>query len=293
MTLPRRFARSKTMPIQERYIDSDGTPTDGSLKISLQNRAFRYGDGLFETIVVRDGRPIALDLHLQRLLEGAKILNLEPHDARLQAQASEVVEKLLKGQGHSGFGRMRITAYRADGGTYLPISDASQLVGEIRPLPTDPWATQAPRSVCTASTRVLHSPLSPAKTLNALPYILAARHATRLGYDDAMLLNHLGEVAELTASNIFLMRDGSLHTPHLPSGCLPGTMRARALAAAQALGIPMQERPIAVQDFQSATEVFCSNAIQGLQPIACIDHLQLPQGGWCGLLMKEILAMEV
>ncbi len=260
---------SKSMPIQERYIfcDEAGHPT--ALQISPQNRALRYGDGIFETILVEDGACSHLEMHLQRMTVGAKTLFFELEDGDLSRKVTTIVEKLLKDQPQSGCARMRIAAFRAPGGNYLPTNNAYQMLGEIHPLPIHPCSLQTPKRLHLANCRVAFTALSHAKTLNALPYILAAIEAQQNACDDALLLNTDGELAELTASNLFLVIDGRVHTPRASSGCLPGTMRARALAGLHAMHVDVvADAPLTLDDLALASEAFCTNAIQGLQPIA-------------------------
>lgn len=244
---------------------------DGSLRINLQNRAFRYGDGVFETILVRHGVATSLELHIGRMLNGAKILGFADQDGDLRSQILSLVEKLLIAQDATGHGRMRITAHRADGGHYLPTDNSAVLLGEIHPLSDDPWTLRPPRRACIAHAYPLaHSILSAAKSLNALPQVLAAKHAQVLGCDDAVLCSTTGEVAEFTACNLFAVIDGSLCTPWRASGCLPGTMRARTLAAARDLGIQAHEASISIAQLATCSEIFATNAIQGLQPVGSI-----------------------
>jgi branched-chain amino acid aminotransferase len=259
------------MPILTRYILGETLCDDDRLIISAQNRAMRYGDGIFETILVRDAAPMALQMHIQRLLRGAKILGFAPLEADLNLQIQALVEKLLIGQGRGSLGRMRITVFRADGGTYLPSTDAIQIYGEIQPLQDDPWELQPPKRIMINNDfPIAHTILSAAKSLNALPYVLAARQARVLGYDDAILTHVNGELAELTAANLFLVIDNCLITPRLESGCLPGTMRDRAIEAARMLSLPYRETGVFAQEVHRASEAFYTNAIQGIQPIASI-----------------------
>jgi branched-chain amino acid aminotransferase len=259
------------MPIQARYILDQQEILGDRLTISIQNRALHYGDGIFESILLRNGRAIALNLHTQRMENGAKALGFTPIGPKFRAAIGQLVEKLLKGQDQIGFGRMRLTAFRQDGGRYNPSQDKYHLLGEIEPLEADPWQAQTPLSLCFAHDfPLVDGPLSHLKTLNALPYVLAARHATRHGFDDALLRHNNGELAELSASNLFACIDGHIHTPRLRSGCLPGTMRARVIAAAIKLGIPVLESSMQPSQLNSAQEIFATNAIRGLQEIASV-----------------------
>jgi branched-subunit amino acid aminotransferase/4-amino-4-deoxychorismate lyase len=266
------------MPIQERYWCNGEILERGQVQLGPDNRGFRYGDGLFETILVRNGKAVGLDLHLSRLEEGMGILGLEPEihgqsKADWMEMLGIVVGKLLKGQDESGFGRMRLTIYRSAGGNYLPANDAPELLAEIHPLDHDPWILRPPLHLSLAHPYpIVHSPLSAVKSLNALPYILAAKQASAQGLDDAMLRSVRGEIAECTASNVFLVLQNRIVTPWLGSGCLPGTMRARVIGMAQGLGLLVQAIPVQISRLNEASEIFVTNAIQGLQPVGSVSE---------------------
>ncbi len=265
-----RFRYSKTMPIQERYIFCDEHGLHSPLDISAQNRALRYGDGLFDTMLVERGEIRLLDLHLNRMASGAKILYFEPQDGTLEHRARAIVEKLLIGQPRAGYARMRISAFRAPGGNYLPNSNAFQMIGEIHPLPHHPHLLQAPRRVHVADDYpIAYSRLSWTKSINALPYVLAAIQAQQNACNDALLLNLFNEIAELTSSNLFLVIDGRIHTPPYQSGCIRGIMRALTCATvASAFKYQViDDEPLTIGDLSRASEAFCTNVIQGIQPI--------------------------
>lgn len=264
------------MPIQERYSYQgqvfEGTPPC----ISPVNRAFRYGDGLFETVLVRHGTAIHWDAHMQRMKEGMAILGLDSSAAGMDSLAwresvEEAVGKLLKDQDATAHGRLRITVYRAGGGLYLPQQDTPELLAEIHPLPGDPWQLRPPLHLCIAHDYpVVHSPLSAVKSLNALPYVMAARHAAAQRMDGAILRNPRNELVECTAANLFLVQQNRILTPWLGSGCLPGILRTRVMALAQGLGMRVQAMPLPLQRLDDASEIFVTSAIQGLQPVGSI-----------------------
>jgi branched-chain amino acid aminotransferase len=262
------------MPIQERYWHNGQVSGRDAICLGPENRAFRYGDGLFESILIRHGKPVGLQLHLQRLVEGMEILGLDPklmgfNAAEWHHHLEQVVGKLLIGQ--DNVGRMRLSVFRAAGGHYLPTQDAPELIAEVHPLPADPWILRPPLHVGIAHNfPVMHSALSAVKSLNALPYIMAARYAAAQGLDDAILRSIKGEVVECASSNIFVVLQNRIITPWLGSGCLPGAMRARVMATAQKLGMLVQMQPIQVSRLNDASEIFITNAIQGIQPVGSV-----------------------
>jgi branched-chain amino acid aminotransferase len=110
--------------------------------------------------------------------------------------------------------------------------------------------------------------LSRVKTANRLVYILAAREATAAGVEDAVILNHAGQVAELTTSNIFVVQGGTLWTPPLTDGPLPGITRGAVLTLAREQGIPVVERSFGPEFLDTADEVFATNSLREIVPIA-------------------------
>ncbi|MFN8395748.1 MAG: aminotransferase class IV [Bacteroidia bacterium] len=266
------------MPIQERYYEAGQVTTTGKVEIAVDDRAFRYGDGLFETILVRGGQAIALEAHLDRMIEGMGILGLDPDLVGLdndsyRSMAIDIVGKMLKDQDSSGFGRLRLQVRRSPGGHFLPTQDAPLISAHISPIAEDPWALRPPLHLMIAhSYPINHSALSPVKTCNALPYIMAARSAAAQGYDDALLRTGKGEVAEATSANIFVVVQNRIITPWLGSGCLPGTMRARVIRTAQNLGLLMQVMPLHLPRLSEAKEIFITSAIRGLQPVGSITE---------------------
>lgn len=188
---------------------------------------------------------------------------------------------------------MRLTAYRRDGGAFLPTADGYQWIGEITPLPADPWVLQAPKRLIPCPGPA-YSPLSAFKTLNALPYVLAAKFAATHGYDDALLHTAKLQAQELSSANCFVVIDGQLRTPSEKSGCLPGTMRKRVLAAAKSLGIPHKQLPIPLHAFNQATEAFSTNAIHGLQPIGEVQGLRYrPEAFPVMMALRDKLKMGI
>jgi branched-chain amino acid aminotransferase len=273
---PVNFQESKIMPIQERYWHQGEILTAAQLHLSPLNRAFRYGDGLFETILIRKGEPVHFQQHWERMREGMHILGLlqaleleAVHP--FQSLVEEVVGKLLIDQDTGAFGRMRLTVYRAGSGAFLPLENTPVLFGEVHPLDQDPWTLQPPRHVCIAhQTPLVYSELSAVKSLNVLPKVMAARHAAAQGFDDALLRSARGDIAECTTSNIFLVTQNRILTPWLGSGCLPGVMRAQVITIAQELGLKPQSQAIQLHKLDQASEIFITNAIHGLQPVASI-----------------------
>jgi branched-chain amino acid aminotransferase len=122
--------------------------------------------------------------------------------------------------------------------------------------------------------------LAAAKTANYLPSLLALAEARAAGCDEALLLNHRGQVAEAATANVFLVARGVLVTPPLSDGPLPGVTREAVLECAHHLGLPAEERSFDLDALRQADEVFLTNSVVGLRPVAavteCWDGRELP-----------------
>ncbi|HAA15579.1 MAG TPA: aminotransferase IV [Cytophagales bacterium] len=197
------------------------------LSFDLDNRAFRYGDGLFETMVVKYGWLRMWKYHWERLNHGMAALRMqgvEPWSKNtLELEVLHLVEEMGLEQA-----RIRLHVWREGGGLYTPPGRETAYL--IR---ADPWAPPASlkKEVGLAtSVKVMPSLWSRFKTHNALTYVLAGMERQERRLDDLILLDHLGNVAESTYSNVFWQKDNCWYTPDLASGCLHGVMRRHIIA---------------------------------------------------------------
>lgn len=247
-------------------------PNGAQPQIDPSNRAFRYGDGLFETILLHQGRPLNWHAHMARLLQGAATLGYD-HDAAAWQKAFEAAVHTFDPDLSEPWARLRLQVWRQSEGAYSPATDEVAAQADWQPLPGDPWQAAAPqRLLLCHDMPLVESRLSALKSCSALPYVYAARLAQRAGYDDALLRNAVdGGIAEASAANVFLVRGANLLTPPLKSGCLPGTVRAEVMAAAPSAGLELREVRIDPLELQHADEIFLTNAIRGLVPVVRID----------------------
>jgi len=121
-----------------------------------------------------------------------------------------------------------------------------------------------------------HSPSATIKSLNYLDNILARRQAEQAGADEALLFNTAGNLAEASTANLFIVHEGTLQTPPISEGALPGITRSVVLELALKLGIPTEETSIAADDLQRAEEAFLTNSIIEIRPLLQVE------GQWLG-----------
>jgi len=234
--------------------------------ITLNNRAFHYGDGLFESIRIIDGKPCFLDAHWVRLTTGAALLRIELPKNLDRTSFERYIVELVQRTGHVS-GRCRLTLYRNADGYYRPMGNAGAFTIEISSLP-DAMYSLNEHGLHVDIWPEMRKPLneiSRHKTLNCQYYVLASLWSQQRGSDDCMLQNERGNIIESSTGNLFVVSNGVLYTPSLADGCVGGVMRAQVINLAIANGIKVYESSLNPQNLLAADELFFTNAISGIQ----------------------------
>jgi len=231
-------------------------------RIDPADRGFTLGDGLFETIRIKDRLPRHLSRHLHRLGAGAGLLRLPlPYDA---TDLTDAMAALIGAAGVDD-GVLRLTLSRGTGARgVLPPADARPTL-LMTVAPAAHMTAPVSAIVARSTRRNEHSPLSRLKSLNYLDSILARQEAAERGADEALLLNAAGRLAESSVANLFLSIDGRLLTPPLADGALPGIRRALILERHDAA-----EAPLTLEDLARADEAILTNSL-GLRPLVAVD----------------------
>lgn len=252
--------------------------------LSLFDRGARDGGALFETVRVEGGHPIGLARHLERLVLSAAVLGfpVPPGPATLR----EGLERALEANGLED-AAARLTVTRGIPGG-RPTRATAWI--DVEPLASRRWRGTRARAAAVVVSRTPFEPgpLGAHKTTSRLAYDLAREEARAAGADEALLASAAGELLEGAVSSLFVVAAGEVATPPLARGILPGTMRARVLERAAALGLVARERPLALTDLESADEVFVTNAIQGLVPVARVGGRPVPAGAIADRLGRAI-----
>jgi len=247
------------------FLDPPSLPGD--------DRGLLLGDGLFETIRLYDRRPFRLDRHLRRLREGAGVLGIG-----VPARIAGRIEAALRGW-DGGDGALRITLTRGSGPGILPGPPTEgRLLLMLRPL--GPVSTAHPEGLRAIirgrlDERALTSGL---KVLGYLERIQAARLAEQSGVAEALLQNSTGLLVEGTASNLFGVLNGVLIAPGVREGALPGITREVLLEEAIRLGIPVEERGIAVEELNDLSELFLSSSLRELAALTEVEGVRIGSG---------------
>jgi branched-chain amino acid aminotransferase group I len=248
-------------------------------KVSVFDSSVQGGDAVWEGLRVYDGRIFLLDRHLSRLTDSAHAL------AFAQIPSLEAVRhalfETLRANGMRDGVHVRLTLTRGEkitSGMDPRLNQAGCcliVLAEWKP----PVYDQQGIRLVTATIR-RHSPQTLDSKIhhnNLLNNILAKIEANLAGADDALMLDLAGFVAETNATNVFMVKEGALHTP-LPEACLPGITRGLVMEIARAHGIPLHERRISLSEFHTADEVFTTGTMGELTPVLAIDGRSIGQG---------------
>lgn len=235
--------------------------------LSHTNRAFSYGDALFETMHANGTRLQFFDDHYKRLIKGMQILRMDKKSLPSKEHLEKTVIKLLnKNHLYNGV-RIRLTVFRDTGGYYTPEKESCSFLAEAVPLPFDRYTLNEKGLTTGLFTSMLKQAdqLSNLKTANSLIYVLAGLHKKEAGFDDCFILNAKERIAESISSNIFIMKNGILFTPPLSEGCVEGVMRRQIIRIAQKEDINCVETGIVKEDLLKAEECFLTNSITGIR----------------------------
>lgn len=249
---------------------------DDQATVSVFDRGFLFGDGIFETLQVRNFRPLFFDRHLARLHHSCAALSLtlpEP-EPPWEKLVQELIDRNQLEQT-----MVRITISRGVGGLGPDPSGCSHPTILIFPRPM-PQLTQdqldhgVDLAILTTRRQPSSALPSHVKSLNYLNNVLAKQEATDAHMFDGLLLNTDGHLAECTTSNIFFVKDQQLHTPSLQCGILPGITREVVLELAQAEGMGIEEGNYLPKDLLDADECFLTNSGFGVLPVGTVENKQ-------------------
>jgi len=233
--------------------------------IDAQDRGFQYGDGLFETLRIRDGRPCLWSAHMARLAHGCERLGLPMPD---EALLCDEADRLCRGEAD---GVLKIVLTRGSGGRgYRPPQDSTPMRLLARfPTPDYPPENRTQGvAVRICDTRLgLNPALAGFKHLNRLEQVLARAEWDDIDIAEGLMQDIEGNVIEGTMSNLFVVQAGTLRTPELSRCGVAGVMRAQVMAGAEALGIPVGEGRLGLRDLAAADELFLCNSVIGIWPV--------------------------
>jgi branched-chain amino acid aminotransferase len=251
-------------------INFNGTIVAEEANILTQNRAFLYGDAVFETVKITNGVILFLEDHYFRLMASMRVVRMEIPMNFTMEYFEEQLLLVVKANGFLDSARVRITVYRNDGGYYLPTTNevsylihATALQEKEYSAPSKDYEVDLFKDFY-----ITKQLLSSIKTTNRILNITASIFASENNLDNCLLLNDSKNVVEAIQGNIFMVLGNKLITPPVSEGCLNGVMRKQILALAKkTANLEVVEEVISPFDLQKADELFITNVIKGIQPI--------------------------
>jgi len=249
------------------YVNNNGTIlTADAPTIHPGNRGHLYGDGVFESIRVMNGKPLNVVNHIKRMVEGAKVIKMRTPSFFTTSFFEEKINELLRMSNIIDGGRCRMSLDRATGGSYLPESNECTFYIEVYPYEVSHFELNVKGLEVDIyqDIKLQKNFLSNFKTKAGLIYVMAAIAAKEKGLEDIFLANDKGNILETSSCNVFIVSNGVLYTPSLDEGCLAGTMRMQIINLAITNGIKVYECTILPQNLLAADEIFVTNAIRGI-----------------------------
>jgi branched-subunit amino acid aminotransferase/4-amino-4-deoxychorismate lyase len=235
--------------------------------IKASNRGFKFGDGLFESMRMCNGKLQFAVHHADRLRAGMKALKMEGYALLDEYFLRQKTTELQKKNKFKGNVRFRLTIYRDGEGLYTPQSNKVGYLLEGLPLEQKDYELNQKGLIIDVFDEIAKpiNKLSNFKTSNALVYVMAALYQKQHRLDEALILNQHGFLCESTTANVFVVYQKIIYTPALSEGCVAGVMRTVVLQLAKTHNFQLVEAQINPQILNEAEEVFTTNASGGIK----------------------------
>ena len=251
-------------------INYNGNIVTSENNLLQDNRAFLYGDAVFETLKIVDNKILFFEDHYFRLMSSMRIIRMEIPMNFTQEFLEEQILSLAKSNNCENSARVRFTVYRNSGGYYLPETNEISYLITIKPLENTlySFANSEYEVDLFKDFYISKQLLSTIKSTNKLVNITGSIFAKENGLDNCILMNDSKNVIESLNGNLFMLMKNKLITPPLSEGCLNGIMRKQIIAIAKKIdNLEVVEEIISPFDIQKADELFITNIIYGIQPI--------------------------
>lgn len=250
------------------YVNGNFLPL-AEATVSVEDRGFQFGDGVYEVIAVYSGRPFLLDRHMRRLQTSLAAINI-PHDLLANPLEPIIAEGLRKSEYSDAIVYVQVTRGAAPRSHIIPPGLKPTVVITFRKLVPLPEEYRR-RGAALMTARDDRWGRCYIKAITLLPNILARNEAMRRGFDDALFLTEAGEVRECTSANIFLIRGDAIITPPRDESVLHGVTQDFLLDCAGGVGMKMIEERFAVDALRSADEVFMSSTSVEVLAVTRVD----------------------
>jgi len=253
------------------YIILNGNYFDASQSVlTANNRAFKYGDALFETMFASGGKVPLFYKHLERLIKSMKILNMEvpvKFTVDTSGLKEEIIRLIVKNRFFHG-ARVRFSVFRNDGGLYTPENNEVSYIIETTPLKNKKFElNQIGQKIDVYEDfKKQINLLSNIKSANSLLYILASDFRKKHFFDEMLLQNNNNYLIEAISSNLFICKDNVIYTPSISEGCVAGVMRRKVIEKARKSDFKViDDCMLTVDNLLLADEIFLTNAVSGIK----------------------------
>jgi branched-chain amino acid aminotransferase len=251
-------------------INFNGVIQDSDLQLTVSNRSFLYGDGVFETLKIVNNKILFFEDHYFRLMASMRIVRMEIPMTFTMEFLEEQILKLVEVLAIQDAARVRFTVFRNEGGFYLPndnsisfVIQASKLENIRYKIPKIQFEVDLYKDFIVPSQL-----LSTLKTANKITHVTASIFAKENQLDSTLLINETKNVIEAANGNLFMLMGNKLITPPISEGCLNGIMRKQIISLAKQIdSVEVIEAAISPFDLQKADELFITNVIVGIQPV--------------------------
>jgi len=235
--------------------------------IAADNRGFRYGDGIFETIRIQNNLIVLADYHFDRLFTGMKLLQLEQPDFFTPSELSKQIKELCKKNDHRESARVRLVVFRGNGGLYDPENHFPNYIIQSWPLSNaDAGLNKEGLDIgIFENGKKAIDDFSNLKSNNYLLYAMGALYAKTNKLSDCLILNGNNRICDSTKANVFCVKDKIIFTPPLSEGCVAGVIRRYFLVRLPETGFTVVEKEINVEFLRSVDEIFLTNALFPIQ----------------------------
>lgn len=245
--------------------------------LPIMDRGFLYGDSVYEVIRTYSGKPFALEQHLERLKNSARMLDIKLPDIQ---EISDQMERTIEAAGNAD-SYCRIIVTRGGGPMTLDPTAATDpniifIVKEYEAFPD--WMYEKGIRLAIPGEKRTEETHPEVKSGNYLNSVLALGQAKRQGFDDALMVNGEGKVTEGTSFNIFVMDQGTLITPPLAAGLLAGVTRSLILDIAKENQIACKEHLLSPDDFAHFEEVMATSTIREVMPVVQVGEYKIGKG---------------
>ena len=237
-------------------------PADTPL-LPVQNRSYKWGDGVFETMKVFRGKLLLEEYHFERLFSSLRLLQIGCSETFTQTNLVAQMLQLCQQDHCLEHARVRLEVYRTEENKTGYSIEAIPLEAQ-----ESQWEENGLEVVLYPFARKSMDAFANLKSANFLPYVLAQRYAAERGADDALVLNAQNRLCDSSRANLFLVKGKTIYTPALHQGCVNGVMRRVVMQEAKKLGFRLHSDEVEEEQLLAADEVFLTNAIQMIRWVA-------------------------